>query len=85
MVERLLSLDDGEIAEACRRWSATPVDGDAMNRLQAQQVWALRLAMPERARTRFDALPIAVQVQLAELYTEVWSAGTADVRIERRA
>jgi hypothetical protein len=85
VVERLLSLDDGQIAEACRRWSATPVDGDAMNRLQAQQVWALRLAMPERARTRFDALPIAVQVQLAELYTEVWSAETAGVRRERRA
>jgi hypothetical protein len=85
VVERILSLDDGEIAEACRRWSATPMDGDAMNRLQAQQVWALRLAMPERARTRFDGLPIAAQVQLAEIYTEVWSAGTADVRRERRA
>jgi uncharacterized membrane protein len=85
VVERFLSLDDGEIAEACRRWSATPVDGDAMNRLQAQQVWTLRLAMPERARTRFDALPIALQAQLAEIYTEVWSAETAGVRSERRA
>jgi hypothetical protein len=85
VVERLLSLDDGEIAQACRRWSATPIDGDAMNRLQARQVWALRLAMPEAARTRFDALPIDVQAQLAEIYTEVWSAGTADVRRERRA
>jgi hypothetical protein len=85
VVERVLSLDDDEIAEACRRWSATPIDGDAMNRLQAQQVWALRLAMPERVRPRFDALPIRVQIQLAEIYTEVWSAGTPDVRSERRA
>jgi len=85
VVERLLSLDDGEIAEACRCWSATPMDSDAMNRLQARQVWALRLALPERARARFDALPIAVQAQLAEIYTEVWSAETADVRSERRA
>jgi hypothetical protein len=85
VVERLLSLDDSEIAEACRRWSATPIDGDAMNRPQARQVWALRLALPERARPRFDALPIGVQAQLAEIYTEVWSDGLADVRSERRA
>jgi hypothetical protein len=85
VVERLLTLNDDEIAQACRRWSATAMDGDAMNRLQALQVWALRLAMPEPSRTRFDALPIAVQAQLAEIYTEVWSAGTADVRSERRA
>jgi hypothetical protein len=85
VVERLLSLDDGEIAEACRRWSARPIDGDAMNRLQARQVWALRLAMPERARPRFDALPTDVQAQLAEIYTEVWSSGLADMRSERRA
>jgi hypothetical protein len=85
VVERLLSLDDDEIAETCRRWSATPIDGDAMNRLQARQVWSLRLAMPEQARSRFDALPIDVQAQLAEIYAEVWSAGIADVRSERRA
>ena len=56
-----------------------------MNRLQARQVWALRLAIPERERVRYDALPIGVQVQLAEIYTEVWSAGTGDARSERRA
>ena len=85
VVERLLPLDDVEIAEACRRWSATPIDGDAMNRLQAQQVWALRLAIPERARIRFDALPIEVQAQLAEIYSEVWSARPGHARSERRA
>jgi len=85
VVERLLSLDDSEIAEACRRWSATPIDGDAMNRLQARQVWALRLALPEGVRPRLDALPIDVQAQLAEIYAEVWSSGIADVRSERGA
>lgn len=85
VVERLLPLADAEIAETCRRWSATPLDGDAMNRVQARQVWALRLALPEDARSRFDALPVGVQAQLAELYAEVWSAGTSVVRDERGA
>ena len=85
IVARLLPLDDVEVAEACRRWSATPIDGDAMNRLQARQVWALRLAIPERERIRFDALPTGVQAQLAEIYSEVWSARTGDGRSERRA
>jgi hypothetical protein len=85
VVERLLPLDDVEIAEACRRWSATPMDGEVLNRVQAHQVWALRLALPEEARPRFDALPIGVQTQLAELYAEVWSAGTPDARGERGA
>ena len=49
------------------------MDGDAMNRVQARQVWALRLALPEEARSRFDALPISTQAQLAEIYAEVWS------------
>jgi hypothetical protein len=85
VVERLLSLDDVEIAEACRRWSATPMDGDAMNRVQARQVWALRLVLPEGARCRFDVLPIGVQAELAEIYAEVWSAGTSATRSERGA
>ena len=87
MLARLIAKNgyDVEIAEACRRWSATPIDGDAMNRLQAQQVWALRLAIPERERIRFDALAIGVQAQLAEIYAEVWSAGPGDARRERRA
>jgi hypothetical protein len=85
VVERLLSLDNAEIAEACRRWSATPMDGDALNRGQARQLWALRLALPEEARSRFDTLPIGAQAQLAELFAEVWSAGTAVVRGERGA
>jgi hypothetical protein len=85
VVERLLPLDDAEIADACRRWSATPMDGNSMSRPQARQVWALRLGLPQEARSRFDALQIGVQVQLAEVYTEVWSGGTSHASGERRA
>jgi hypothetical protein len=85
VVERLLPLDDAEIAQACRRWSAVPMDGDALNRIQARQAWSLRLALPEEARPRFDALPIGVQAQLAELYAEVWSGERSDARGERGA
>jgi hypothetical protein len=85
VVEHLLPLDDVEIAEACRRWSATPMDGDSMNRVQARQVWALRLELPDEARSRFDALPIGVQAQLAEIYAEVWSARISAARGERGA
>ena len=85
VVERLLPLDDAGIVGACRRWSATPMDGDALNRVQARQVWALRLALPEAARSRFDALPTSAQAQLAEIYAEVWSAGTSVSRDERGA
>jgi hypothetical protein len=85
VVERLLPLDDAGIAEACRRWSATPMERDAMNRDQARQVWALRLVLPEEARARFDRLPIGVQAQLAEIYADVWSAGALRARGERGA
>jgi hypothetical protein len=85
VVAHLLPLNDAGIAEACRRWSATPIVGDALNRAQAHQVWALRLALPEGARSRFDTLPIGAQAQLAEIYAEVWSAGTSVARGERGA
>jgi hypothetical protein len=85
VVERLFPLEDAEIVEACRRWSATPMDGDAVSRTQARQVWALRLALPEEARSRFDALPLRVQAQLAELYTEVWSDEASGASGERGA
>jgi hypothetical protein len=61
------------------------MNGDAMNRIQVRQVWSLRLALPEQVRPRFDALPIGVQTQLAELYADVWSGKTTDARGERGA
>jgi hypothetical protein len=85
IVESLLPLDDVEIAAACRRWSALPIVEDALTRGQAKQVWALRLGLPETERTRFDALPIGVQAQLAELRAEVWSVTSSESRGERGA
>jgi hypothetical protein len=73
IVEALLPLDAAALAETCRRWSATPVAGDALDRLQARQVWALRTRLPDEARPRFDALPLPVQAQVAELAAEVWT------------
>jgi hypothetical protein len=85
IVENLLPLDDAQIEEACRRWSATPVGGDAFNRVQAKQVWALRIGLPSSARSRFDALPLNIQAELAEIYAEVWSATSMEDRGERGA
>lgn len=73
IVSGVLPLDANDIDNLCRRWSAVPIDGDGLTRNQARDVWALRLALPEEARTRFDQLPLPVQGQLAELYLEVWS------------
>ena len=78
IVEHILPLDDAQIEETCRRWSATPVGRDAFNRVQAKQVWALRLALPSSSRSRFDALPFTVQAQLSELYADVWSATSSE-------
>ena len=85
VVERLLPLADVEIARACQRWSAMPVDGDVLSREQAREVWGLRLGLPATARPRFDALPLGVQAQLAEIYAEVWSLTIPDARRERGA
>jgi hypothetical protein len=73
VVDHMLPLEERALAAACRRWSATPVDGEDLTREQARQVWALRLALPAEDRARFDPLSPQVQAQLAELYVDVWS------------
>jgi energy-converting hydrogenase Eha subunit A len=78
-VSSLLTLEDDAIAAACRRWSATPMAGDAFSRHQAHQVWALRCLLPEIDQDRYDSLPLATQAQLGELYADVWSRTPADV------
>jgi hypothetical protein len=77
VVEYMLPLEQDALAAACRRWSATAVEGDALTRAQARQVWALRLALPGESRDRFDELPFTMQAQLAELYAEIWSPDAA--------
>jgi hypothetical protein len=73
IVEKLLPLESGAIADVCRRWSAAPIDGEALTREQARQTWALRVLLPDADRDRFDDLPLTVQAQLADLHRHVWS------------
>lgn len=85
IVGRLLPLDVEQIAERCRGWSATSVIGDALTREQAQDVWGLRLLLPEDARERFDRLPLSLQAQIGELYRDVWSRTLPDAANARHA
>lgn len=81
----LLPLDDEALADACTRWSASPLTGGVLDRGQARQVWAMRSALPAESRSRFDRAPLAVRAQLAELYFEVWSEdATAPARQQER-
>jgi hypothetical protein len=73
VVDHMLPLEERALMAACRRWSATPVEGDNLSREQARQVWSLRLALPPDARPRYDLLSPQTQSQLAELYVEIWS------------
>lgn len=73
VVDHMLPLEERALAAACRRWSATPVEGEDLTREQARQVWLLRLALPSDARPRYDLLSSQTQAQLAELYVEIWS------------
>ena len=82
VAEHILVGDAGEVADACRRWSATPIAADELTRQQALQVWTLRVSLPEAARSRLDALPLAAQAQIAELYDQIWSSSP---RHDRRA
>ncbi len=73
IADHLLPLDDAEVAEVCRRWSATPIESHALTREQARQTWSLRVSLAAPVRDRFDRLPLPVQAQLAELYLNVWA------------
>lgn len=85
IIERLLPMSDEEIAEACRRWSATPIEGDVLSREQARRTWGLRLLLAEPTREQFDGLPLVVQAQLAELYGQVWAGDRPLGRAETEA
>jgi hypothetical protein len=82
---RLLPLDAERIAEECRIWSVAPVQIDAFEREAARTVWTLRLRLSPAGQERFDALPPAVRLQLAELHDEVLTAAPARTGAERIA
>lgn len=70
---RLHDLAPAALATFCEQWSASPRLGSELSREDAQRVWRLRLLLPDDRRASFDALPLPLQAQLAELYADVWS------------
>ncbi len=83
IVDVLLPLDEGELEQRVREWGATVDLRPPLSRLQATRVWTLRCELPVQERTHFDQLPLHLQAQIAELYTEVWvesSLGSSDVQ-----
>lgn len=74
LVGWLTRLDSEAILRNCLDWSATPVPQQGVERSVARSVWALRLKLPDEARTRFDQLPMATRGMLAEVYHEVFIA-----------
>ncbi len=79
VVERLLPLDDAALDRACRGWSVPRHELEVLERSQAHQVWNLRTRLDPVSQQRFDELPPAARLQLAELYFDVFQvAGTVD-------
>ncbi|MGI8476395.1 MAG: hypothetical protein ACR2OO_08515 [Thermomicrobiales bacterium] len=66
-----LPLPHAEIGELCRRWSVPHDPADALTRDDARRLWTLRLNLRPQSRPTLDALPIAIQRQLATLFAEV--------------
>jgi hypothetical protein len=73
ITEWITALDPQAVRERSLEWSATPSDESVLDRQGARSAWALRMALPEHARARFDALPPATRGQLAELAEDVFT------------
>ncbi len=73
-LSELLALGPEGCGERCRLWSVEPRPIDRFDRDTARRAWAVRTRLGADDRQRFDALPVAVQAQLAELYVEVLTA-----------
>jgi hypothetical protein len=71
------TLDADALSELCRVWSVPRSDADAFTRDEARRAWNLRLRLSSEGRQRFDALPVPVQLQLSELYYEVFEPRAA--------
>ncbi len=75
---RLQSFDADAISDDCAVWSVPRGDIERFDRSQARRVWRLRSALSPASQPALDTLPVAVRLQLAELYLDVFSA-TDDV------
>lgn len=81
----LETLDAAGVRSQCLSWSATPGDEPYLGREDARMTWRLRAMLPGQAVPAFDALPVAVRRQLAEVYEDVFSDLPAGPRSGRRA
>lgn len=68
---RLRELDEDRLSELCRVWSVPRGEADAFSREDARRAWALRSRLSADGQARFDALPVAIRLQLTGLYHEV--------------
>ncbi len=70
---RLQTLSIEELSNDCAIWSVAAAEIEVFDRTQARLAWSFRSLLIEPAQDQFDALPPAVRLQLAELYTEVFT------------
>ncbi len=74
---QLLPLSTEALAAECAVWSAPLQSIEVFDRDQARMVWRLRSSLSEVGQARFDQLPPAVRLQLAELHQDVFTSPTA--------
>lgn len=84
-VTSLLQRTPEEISRCCAEWSVPADASPALNREEAQVVWAFRIELPTAAQVRFDSLPVPVRRQLAVLYRDVLSLPEARCGTERHS
>jgi hypothetical protein len=74
---RLLPLPADALSAECAKWSVARLEIETFDRQQARLAWTLRTRLSPPAQGAFDELPLGIQLQIAELYTEVFSASLA--------
>jgi N-terminal 7TM region of histidine kinase len=72
LVRHLLPLSDEAVDRECRIWSVERRAIEALDRNAAREVWALRTQLSVDDQARFDELPVAARLQLAELFFDVF-------------
>jgi hypothetical protein len=76
---RLQEFSDSELAEECRIWSVPTREIEAFSRTEARRVWSFRNRLSSSGQTAFDARPVGLRLQLAELYFEVLAIEIAPI------
>lgn len=84
IAQQVLSRDSAGVEAFCRQWSSIREENQPLTRPEASALWNLRLQLPSPAQERLDALPVATQAQISELYDAVWSREQAGEGIAQR-